>query len=325
LLLAAAIASRCIGGSPTGPVPAHTPPPPTITGLTITGAGGGNPGQTAQLAANASFSDGSSQIVTTQAVWTSTNASIATVSPAGVITFVAIGESDIRATYASMSANARVTVVAAPLPRHNLTGVVTDADRRGVGLAGARVEVTDGPDAGRATTTAADGSYTLTNLTEGTFTLRISLRDYDTLVQTVRLTSATRLDVTLRPLINVTANLGTFTVQFRVLAQNCETPIVPGPTGQLTLAANSDGRNLTVTITERTTTRVYSGTMSGDGSFNATGSGVILGFSPSPDSHDFVGSVQGRATGSTISGSENLTYGAPCPGKTMQVSFTGSR
>lgn len=329
LLFLAAAAARCINGSP--PLPAA--PTPTVTAVAVTGLGGtANPGQTAQLTAIATYSDGTTGTVTEQATWSSQDSTVATVSPAGVVTYVATGETDIRATFQSVTGSAHVTVNTAPVIRHLLTGRVTDADS-GRGLENARVEVLDGPDAGRVTSTNVEGNYTLSNLAEGTFNMRLSYPTFDAAQRVVTLTGATRLDVALRPTVDAAAAYGTYNISLRVVHQVCSTPVVPAPTGQLRLTGNPDGTRLTVTIVERGTAREYgNGRLRADGSFSAVGGGLIPGLSGGRsvgpgdvNRHDFTGSISGRVSGGRVEGAENMTYGAPCPGGTLNIAFDGSK
>jgi hypothetical protein len=41
--------------------------------------------------------------------------------------------------------------------------------------------------------------------------------------------------------------------------------------------------------------------------------------------HDYTGNLSGRVTGRNVSGVENVTFQVPCPGKTMQIGFSGSK
>lgn len=94
----------------------------------------------------------------------------------------------------------------------------------------------------------------------------------------------------------------------------------------MTIRGNADGSNLSVMVAERNTSREYRGRMNNDGSFSATGSGVILSIGgPDINTHDFSGSIQGRVVGSSVSGTESMTYGAPCPGGIMEIAFSGAR
>ena len=68
------------------------------------------PGQTAQLAVAARYSDGSSLDVTTRATYVSSNPQVATVSGQGLVTAVAPGQATITASYQGEEATVRVTV-----------------------------------------------------------------------------------------------------------------------------------------------------------------------------------------------------------------------
>lgn len=325
LCIAAALATACIKSSPTAPVPAHTPPAPTLRSVAVTGGGSGNPGQTTQLAARAAYSDGSERDVTAEATWSSGNPSVATVS-AGLVRFAGVGEADIQAAFEGMTGSARVTVVPAPIPRRALTGTVRDSSRGG-SLANARVEILDGPDAGRSANTGGDGSFSIDNVAEGTFTIRVSHPDYNPVQQSVTLNASTRVDVSLRLLLDLTPLFGTYNIALSVTRQVCSTPVTPDPTGLMSISGNADGSNLTVTITERGVARSYGGSMSGDGSFRGNGGGFIPGIAGIIDrqQHDFSGSIQGRVTGNAVSAGESMTYGAPCPGGILEIHITGSR
>ncbi len=70
-------------------------------------------GTTSQCTATASFSDLSSENVTSSASWASSNNAFATVTQLGVVTGVAVGSPTITATYQTQSGSATVTVTAA--------------------------------------------------------------------------------------------------------------------------------------------------------------------------------------------------------------------
>jgi uncharacterized protein YjdB len=74
-------------------------------------------GETAQFTATATLSNGTTQDVTSQATWQSSNAAVATVTPTGIVRSVAAGEADISATYSSVSGSRQVRVSAAVVTR----------------------------------------------------------------------------------------------------------------------------------------------------------------------------------------------------------------
>ena len=85
-------------------------------------------------------------------------------------------------------------------PSRTLTGIVSEtAPTENVGIAAARVEVTAGADRGRATSTAADGSYSLSGLT-GDADLTVTHADYLPRTVHVLASDGDRRDVALPPI-----------------------------------------------------------------------------------------------------------------------------
>ena len=78
-------------------------------------------GNTQQLTVTATFTDTSSQNVTSSATYSSSNPSAATVSTGGKVTAVGTGSSTITATLGSQSANSAITVTAAALTSISVT------------------------------------------------------------------------------------------------------------------------------------------------------------------------------------------------------------
>jgi hypothetical protein len=74
-----------------------------------------------QFTATAVYSDNTTQDLTTQATWTASNASAATVSSAGLAQALALGASTITATYAGLTATTVVTVTSATLTHIQIT------------------------------------------------------------------------------------------------------------------------------------------------------------------------------------------------------------
>src|SRR5438270_11878815 len=115
VLLVAAIGC---GGSTSSTSPTLSPPTtpvpstPSVTSLAVSGT---TPqiGATVQFSATATLSNGSSQTVTIQATWSSSNLSVATVNNAGVVSAVGVGESDVIATYLSVSGRLHITILPA--------------------------------------------------------------------------------------------------------------------------------------------------------------------------------------------------------------------
>ncbi len=321
-IAAALLCSACSGGSQ------PTPPPPTVTGVSVTGAASSPaPGDTAQLSATASFSDGTTQAVTSQAAWATTNASVATVSSSGLATFLSAGEADLKATYRGTTGTSHVTVSPKGPPRFQLSGIIMESGTTHL-LTGVTVTVADGPDAGRSTLSDSNGAYTLTNITAGSFTLRLTRTDFEPQTIPVSLTADATLNLTMTLGVNVSGFFGTYNTTLTVAQQSCDFPFTVGPTGTINLNGQSNGTGLTVTIVERGTTRTYAGTLRGDGSFNGTGGGLIAGIAaitPGRVNHEYRGDVSGTVAGRSITATENVLFTIPCAGATMKILYTGGR
>jgi Carboxypeptidase regulatory-like domain/Putative binding domain, N-terminal len=103
------------------------------------------------------------------------------------------------ATSTGMTANATADVppLGPPPPsRYTLTGRISDPGS--VGIPNARVEVLNGDNAGKVTTTDGSGTYTLTELLGGAFRLRASADGYNTGEQNVTVPDVPRADFTLQ-------------------------------------------------------------------------------------------------------------------------------
>lgn len=106
LVVAASCAAGC-GGS--------TAPSPTVVELNVATTGSiGNwaVGDSRQLTATARLSSGSTQDVTAQASWVSSNSAVLTVSATGLATAAGPGEAEARATYQGLTS--RFPVIVAP-------------------------------------------------------------------------------------------------------------------------------------------------------------------------------------------------------------------
>ena len=148
IVLGAIVASGCGGsgsnGGGTGPTPV------TVTGVTVTGGGSPVVGDTVQFTATVTFSDGTTQVVTGQATWESSNQAVATITSGGLATFLTQGDTDIKATYRASSGTAvsgtsHVSAAAKTSQRYTLTGTVADASS-GAMLANVNARILDGPD-----------------------------------------------------------------------------------------------------------------------------------------------------------------------------------
>src|SRR5256885_14421631 len=161
--LATAILMLCgvaCGGTSTPTPSASTPTTPTPTApttnsLTITGTAPAV-GETAQFTATASLSNGTTQDVTAQATWQSSNTAVVTVSNSGKVAGVGLGEADVTAAYHGSSVSLHVKLAARTF---TLSGVISDA-QTGTPI-DAEVEVIDGENAGMKTHADGNGFYSL--------------------------------------------------------------------------------------------------------------------------------------------------------------------
>jgi hypothetical protein len=107
ILLLSAFGAGCGSKSPAGPTV-------TVTGVQVTVAGSGStslaPGESRQLVAMATRSDGIGVDVTSAASWQSSATSIATVSASGLVTAIAEGSVDVSATYNGVRGSLRADV-----------------------------------------------------------------------------------------------------------------------------------------------------------------------------------------------------------------------
>ena len=104
------LASPAARSSPTSPSSIPTPSA-TVTQVVISGdVALVAIMQTSQLVASATLSNGESRDVTSAAVWKSSNTTVATVSPSGLVTARGFGVADIHATYEEVTGGASVSV-----------------------------------------------------------------------------------------------------------------------------------------------------------------------------------------------------------------------
>jgi hypothetical protein len=236
VFVGAVAASGCHNSSPTNPAP---PPPPAATHATLVvastsivgervGDGGyvyrtvvhvrETVGVTANITAvNLTFLNGTTALMTSRfdQVAPSTgntcpaNASVDTRELAATDTVAAhafattvrveVTYGDASSTGMTVSATADVPPLGpAPPATYTLTGAIFDVAH--TGISGARVEVLNGDNAGKAATTDATSTYTLTGLLGGTFRLRASAAGFTTAEQNVTVPDIPRADfILLRP------------------------------------------------------------------------------------------------------------------------------
>jgi len=104
---------------------------------------------------------------------------------------------DSTATGTTATATGTIPPLGPPPPTtYSLTGVISDPAAKGI--PNARVEVLNGDNQGKATTTDGNGAYTLTGLVAGTFRMRASADGYNPGEQNVTVPDVPRADFTLQ-------------------------------------------------------------------------------------------------------------------------------
>ncbi len=300
---------------------ATAPPPPTVTGIVIGGVGAsGTAGDQLNLSATAMLSDQSTLDVSSQTTWESSNPGVANVAAGGRLTMIAAGECEVRASYAGVTGTMRVVVTPRAPDFGTIAGVVSDSDTGGP-VVGARVEVVGGQSGGRFSPTDGNGYYSIGGVLNGPLTTRVTRDGYvATEVQTT-VAGNTRFDIRLRPL-PPPPYVGTYNVSLSVSQDTCG-QVVPAASGQVQLSGTTT--TVTVRIIERGITRSYNGTIAGDGTFAAANANGTTSGSSWMTYHVYSGTITGRVTGNSISGTERLNFTSGCPGQLLVLTFGGSK
>ena len=325
--------------SPAAPAPPAVQPPstPSVTlkSVTISGISASETvGATALLIATATFSDNSTQTVTTQATWSTSDASIATVSSVGLATFIKSGAVNLQATYQGMSGTLAVSVAqTAP------TVTVTSIAIAGIGstaVVGLNVTLTatallsDGTTANvtsSATWHSSDSSIATVSPTGALAFLAVGEVDLQASYQTVTATTHVSVSSAAPPPFDYSVFYGTYNINLTITSQTCSPAIVMAPTGTVTVASDLPEQPpyIVVTLTERSVGRPYYGNIGTDGSFTGYFSGLIPGAAIRTPRHSASGTMMAQIIGRTISGTESISFVTPCPGGTLTTSFSGSR
>jgi hypothetical protein len=96
------------------------------------------------------------------------------------------------------TASADVPAPASPPATFTLSGLVSD-DIGSKALSGVAIQIVNGSNAGKSTSTDGNGNYSLAGLAGGSFTVRASVNSYDTTEQAVTVAGNTKLDLRLHP------------------------------------------------------------------------------------------------------------------------------
>ena len=194
----AAVVAACGGGgspAPTAPSTGPAQPAATVSSVAVAGLSGDtSPGQSAQLTATATLSNGTAQVVTAQAAWQSSNTSVATVASGGMVTTAGAGQAEIRATYQNVTGNLGVTVVRPAAPAATLSGTVRE-DGNGAVIGGATVIVKD---TRFSATTDGAGRYSMSGVGNGNYVLRATKSGYQITERSVTVNSGAVADISMR-------------------------------------------------------------------------------------------------------------------------------
>ncbi|PYQ97896.1 MAG: hypothetical protein DMF96_12790 [Acidobacteria bacterium] len=141
------------------------------------------------MTATATLSNSTTQNVTSQATWQSSNQVVATVN-SGLVTALQAGTVDITATYQNVNGSVRLTVPQPVVLIYTLSGTVTDGTSGGI-LPGIRMSITTGTNAGLSTTTDSTGKYSISGISAGSMTVSAPATSYQTLDKVVTVTGST--------------------------------------------------------------------------------------------------------------------------------------
>ncbi|HEY6357758.1 MAG TPA: Ig-like domain-containing protein, partial [Vicinamibacterales bacterium] len=101
----------CVLAAACGQSTTPTPAPPAVSSIAIAGTLAlPAVGQTSQLVATAMFANGTSQVVTNQARWLSSNPTVATVTTSGLVAALTYGTAVVTATYQGVAGIGTLTI-----------------------------------------------------------------------------------------------------------------------------------------------------------------------------------------------------------------------
>ena len=219
-VLVAAGGPACGHSSPIAPsVPSGASQPASLVRMQIVGTARlGSVGETTQLKAMGTFSDGTSKDLGTAASWYSSDSGIASVS-AGLVRANALGRVTIYANSNGPNGHASLEVTIVPPGTYYLFGSVTEPVNYAVD--GATVEIVAGQGAGKSTMTKY-GNYALPGVV-GDFQLRVSKSGYIDQMRSLSVNQDTHVSFELAQSSPVPAVSGTYRVTMQAAA-GCQLP-----------------------------------------------------------------------------------------------------
>lgn len=155
------------GGGPTAP---STPTAPGAAVRTIGVTSSSASASTFQMTAKAELTDGTSQDITKNALWTVSDNSVAAISSGGMLTVLHSGHVDVSATYQNVSGTLGMTV-SVPQPTSPttfaLSGLAQETPPTQRPLNDVKITIVQGPDAGKSTISDKFGMFRLSPLQAG--------------------------------------------------------------------------------------------------------------------------------------------------------------
>jgi hypothetical protein len=225
IAVALAVAAwACGGGSSstgsTSPSSIATNTTPTVTTLSVSG-NAPHIGATSQLTATATLSNGTTQTVTPQASWASSDADVATVNSAGLVTGVNAGSADISATYQNVKALSHLNIIRSAF---TISGTVRDGTSNGV-LPNINVSSFDSAGVTKTTRTNSSGGYSIGGVAPGVVTMTFSATSYQTTTQSTTVAADRQVDIALPRVDN---------------SPSAPAPVLPQGTWSVTIQTLSD-------------------------------------------------------------------------------------
>ena len=167
-------------------------PSPTLTSIMLAPANSNIAiGASQQFVATGTYSDSSTQNITSQATWTSSNTTVATINSSGLATTLSVGTTTISATLTGVTGSTVLTVQSAPLTITTTTlsnGVVSIAYSATLKGSGGTLPYTWSITNGSlppGLTLTTNGAITGTPTAAGTFSFTAQVRDASNPIQTV--------------------------------------------------------------------------------------------------------------------------------------------
>ena len=154
--------------SPAGPTPPTAPSSATVSSVAVKGSTDFTSiGQTVQLTATATFSDGATQNVSATATWQALSAG-ATVTSGGLVTAVTSGTVTVQATYQGRSGTAVVRISPIAPSRNSMSATIDGAPWAAISVSVVRIGVSSAFPSGRLNiqgTNSFTGQYVEAGLT----------------------------------------------------------------------------------------------------------------------------------------------------------------